>query len=159
MNLFITLDYELFMGVPGTSLKSLVEPMSKLTKVADKYGVKFVVFVDAAYLYRLHQLKSTCSDLLSEYELVSTNVRELEDDGHDIELHFHPQWLYSDYDNINHKWIMDYEHYKMSDMDRCVLEKHLLKQKHCLMVLLEETQLLLELVDILSIHLMVMQVF
>jgi hypothetical protein len=115
MDIFLTLDYELFMGgVTGSPLNSLIKPMRKLTAVAEKYGAKFIVFVDAAYLLRLKALSDRYENLKDDYILVSQHIKELEQSGHDVELHFHPQWLYSTYNG--EKWEMDLAHYKFSDM-------------------------------------------
>jgi len=124
MDIFFTLDYELFLGRrPGTPEKCLIQPMSELSTISEKYGVKFTIFVDAAYLYRLSQLSVLYTQLKKDYELVANNIRKLEEEGHDIELHFHPQWLYSDYDSINNRWNMDLKHYKLSDIPKEELER------------------------------------
>lgn len=124
MDLYLTLDYELFMGKEtGTPENCLITPMEELLKIADKYKAKFVIFADAAYLLRMYQLMHSCPQLEKDFHIVSNNLRELDNLGHDIELHFHPQWLYSDYDNENNKWIMDIAHYKFSDMDSFFLNR------------------------------------
>lgn len=114
MKTYITLDYELFMGVSGTPEKCLVAPMNFLTEMLDRYGVKLNIFVDAAYLLRLHELKCEYSQLQRDYDLVISHIQRLDKEGHAIQLHLHPQWLYSEF-NGSH-WILDYTHYKLSDL-------------------------------------------
>lgn len=87
--------------------------MEALTKMLDKYGIKVNVMVDAAYLYRMNQLKDTDSRIADEYNLVSDNVRSLAEQGHAIQFHFHPQWIHTEY--VDGHWKMDMEHYKLSD--------------------------------------------
>lgn len=112
---YITLDYELGMGkITGTPEKCLIEPMYHLTELTDKFGIKLNVFVDAAYLLRLRALKDEFSQLQKDYEIVISNVTKLDSEGHSIQLHLHPQWLYSNFDG--EKWNLDFEHYKLSDM-------------------------------------------
>ena len=109
MDLFITLDYELFMGKKTGSVEScLLSPMNSFISMLDRYGIKATIFVDAAYLLRLSELKDKHDKLKSDFELISDHLKCLEQDGHDIQLHFHPQWIYSDYDSK--QWIMDFEH-------------------------------------------------
>lgn len=117
MNIYITLDYELFMGKKtGTPMNCLFKPMNMLCSVAEKHGARFIVFVDAAYLLRLKELE--CDDFKS----VCENIKELEFRGHDIEMHFHPQWLYSE--NKDGLWDMNLGIYKISDMPKVhVLQK------------------------------------
>lgn len=120
MDLFITIDYELFMGKKTGCVEScLLSPMSSFISMLDRYGIKATIFVDAAYLLRLNELKDKYHNLKTDFELISDHLRDLEQDGHDIELHFHPQWIYSDYDSK--QWIMDFEHYKLSDLPENIL--------------------------------------
>lgn len=114
MNGYITLDYELFLGESGTPEKCLVEPMNHLTKMTDKYGIKMNVFVDAAYLLRLRELKEDYLRLRMDYETVTNHIKELDAEGHAIQLHLHPQWCYSTFDG--EKWLIDMDHYKLCDM-------------------------------------------
>ena len=115
MNGHITLDYELFMGkTTGTPEKCLVEPMEQLMDMVDKYNVKMNVFVDAAYLLQVRKLKEKYPQLQRDYEAVVHNVQEIDQRGHAVQLHLHPQWCYSTYDG--EKWILDMDHYKLSDM-------------------------------------------
>lgn len=117
MNVYFTLDYELFLGEKtGTPENCLIRPMDELCKVADKHHFKYVIFVDATYLLRMQQLKGRYKEVDRQFDLVSNHVKSLAEQGHDIELHFHPQWLYSDWDEATQQWIMDRDHYKLSDM-------------------------------------------
>lgn len=118
MNIFVTLDYELFLGCkPGTPENSLIHPMNDLCACADKYNAKYIIFVDSAYLLRLYQLKNKFDQIGKDYELVSSHILFLHNAGHDIQLHFHPQWIYSEWDAKNNCWLLDMEHYKLSDME------------------------------------------
>ena len=113
MKAYITLDYELFMGTKvGTINNCLIKPMNALTKMLDKYNIKCNIFVDAAYLLRLYQLKEN-KQIEEQFQLVTQHIQNLSKQGHAILFHFHPQWLYSKYED---GWIMDFEHYKISDM-------------------------------------------
>lgn len=116
MKTFFTLDYELFMGEKtGTVDKCLITPMEKLLEVTCKYDIKMTIFVDAAYLLRMSQLLDAEPSLRSDYEKVVANIKALDSMGHDIELHFHPQWLFSDYKEG--VWNLDMMHYKLSDVE------------------------------------------
>lgn len=115
MNIFFTLDYELFLGLEtGTLQNSIIIPLRHFTDMLDKYNVKTTIFVDAAYLLRIRQLKTNSPALENDYSLVCNNIAELSNQGHDIELHFHPQWIYSNYND--QKWDFDANHYKLSDL-------------------------------------------
>jgi len=117
MNVFLTFDYELFLGEKtGTPENCLIRPMEELCKVADRHGVRFVIFADAAYLLKMQQLSGQSPEIQRQYEMVCDHLRALSCQGHDIQLHFHPQWLYSTWDDESKEWKMDREHYKLSDL-------------------------------------------
>lgn len=117
MRIFLTLDYELYLGAnTGSPENCLVRPMDELCRVSDLYGFRYVIFVDAAYILRLSQLSIKYPQLAKDYEMVTQNIKKLVNLKHDVQLHFHPQWLHSEYDQINKKWILNKMPYKLSDM-------------------------------------------
>lgn len=119
MNIFLTFDYELFLGnTTGTIQNCLIYPMNQIAHVLNKYGVKMVVFVDATYLLRMKELKGIHNQLELDYLTVTNHIKQLSDDGHDIQFHFHPQWFSSDYDEKDCRWRMNPTYYKISDLPR-----------------------------------------
>ena len=117
MNIIITLDYELFLNdITGTVNNCLIKPMQEIQKICEKHDFKLTIFVDAAYLYRLTELKKDYPALEEDYKNTVDNIKWLAKLGHDIQLHIHPQWYYSNYNGK--EWILDWDHYKLSDMPR-----------------------------------------
>lgn len=112
---YLTLDYELFMGKSGTPYNCLILPMKKLRTTIDRLGIKATIFVDSAYLLRMEELKESQGILFSDFSEVVKNIKELQAESHSIQLHLHPQWLYSSFDGIS--WQMDKDHYKLSDIN------------------------------------------
>lgn len=118
MNIYITLDYELFLGrVTGTPENCLFRPMDALMQALEKTDTKLTIFADGAYLVRMSELKEKHSQLQIDYQNVLDNIKEISERGHSVQYHFHPQWLYSDFDEKN-GWIMDLDHYKLSDVPK-----------------------------------------
>lgn len=115
MNIYITLDYELFLGTQTGSVDNcLIRPTFALLEVLERYGVKASFFVDAAYLMRVTQLMAEADALKHDYNNITKQIKQLDRLGHSIQFHFHPQWIYSQYENG--AWKMDFEHYKLEDM-------------------------------------------
>ena len=143
MNIFITLDYELFLGNETGSVQNcLIRPMHELCNVTNKYNVPLTVFVDAAFLLRLYESRTLCPDLQRDWNEITHNLQEMSRQGHDIQLHFHPQWLFSTYNIKDNKWNMDLSHYKMSDIhDRGLLEDSFSKSKQLLETIIGERTL------------------
>lgn len=114
MDVFLTLDFELFLGAESGSVdKCLVEPMTRLAQTAQKHGARFTLFVDTTYLNRLKDF-SHVAELRKDYDDVTGLLRKLRSEGHDLQLHIHPQWLYSEY--VDRRWQIDSTHYKLSDI-------------------------------------------
>lgn len=117
MKIFITLDYELVLGRrPGSVKSCLVQSTEALCQMLQVYNVPVTFFVDCAYLLRMRELKDKHPALQKDYEDVVSNLQYLQNVGHSLQYHFHPQWLYSTYDEEG--WHMDYDHYKLSDVEK-----------------------------------------
>lgn len=115
MNIYLTLDYELFMGsVSGSVQNCLIKPMNRLVERTQNLGVLFTLFVDAAYLFKLSEFKNHNPKLQEDYDCIVNNLRDLVGKGHSIQLHIHPQWYYSTF--ADGQWRIDQSHYKLSDI-------------------------------------------
>jgi len=115
MKIYLTLDYELFLGSSTGSVENcLMKPMKNLCEVADKYGVKFTLFVDATYLLALKKHLYNPS-LQMDYQKIKEHLLCLKDSGHSLQLHIHPHWLYANYDG--EKWITIPNHYRLSQLE------------------------------------------
>lgn len=137
MRTFLTLDYELFMGdVCGSIQNCLITPVNKLLDVLNKYNIKATFFVDSSLLYRMNELRPQYRSLQKEWELLTENIRLLHNSGHDVELHIHPQWYFSNYNGIS--WIMDLDHFKLSDMNRNEVDDYVRKSQELLESLIEK---------------------
>ncbi|MDT0606240.1 polysaccharide deacetylase family protein [Croceitalea rosinachiae] len=114
MNIFITLDYELFFGKnSGSCEKCIIEPTNALLKIVDLYQIKFTCFVDAGYLVRLNNQKDEFPQLAKDWNRITDQIKYLSANGHGIELHVHPHWEDSFFNGK--EWIFDTSRYKLSD--------------------------------------------
>ena len=127
MNVYITFDYELFLGKQTGSVKAcLIRPSQQLLKISEKVaGLKYVFFVDTLYLLKLKEFSAQSQNLNNEWYVVTEQLRAFVEKGHDVQLHLHPQWFYSTFDNEGNRWVLDFEHYKLSDCPIRDVEKML----------------------------------
>lgn len=132
MNVYITLDYELFLNdITGDVDHCLITPTNELLKVLDKNQIKATFFVDMAYVYRINELCEQYTSLQEDYDKVVRQVKKLVEHGQKIGLHIHTQWFYSTYNGK--EWHIDFDHYKLSDMpeqeaiDKFILCKRMLE--------------------------------
>lgn len=131
MNIYLTLDYELYMGAKsGTVRNCLITPMNKLLGITRDFGVHFTVFVDAAYLYRISELKGQSVMLQNDYDAICENLRELVLAGNSVQLHIHPQWYFSTISDG--EWQISQNCYKLSDIPSDQLSSLFSKSKQLL---------------------------
>jgi hypothetical protein len=114
MNIFLTLDYELYFGDRhGTVEGCMLQPTRELIKIGDATGARMTFFVDVGFLIKLDEFSSEFPQLKQEYALVAIQLRELVAKGHDVQLHIHPHWEDCVYDGT--KWNIDVTRYKLDD--------------------------------------------
>ena len=131
MKVLLTLDYELFNGYKaGTARNSLITPTDELRKILNKHNFKATFFVDTCYLNRLAELKSQHPQLQEDYELIIEQLKTLKSEGHDIQLHLHPNWLRATYDGT--QWHSNTDDYKLSDLEPQDAESLFLDGVNCL---------------------------
>lgn len=131
MKILLTLDYELFLGEKtGSVQKCLIEPMELLQTNTNPWNVKFTLFVDAVYLYRLKTYTTTYPELREDFAAIAEHLKTLQTQGHDIQLHIHPHWWFSHYNGK--RWMLDNEHYKLSDLTEKEAQDIFTTSKECL---------------------------
>lgn len=115
MNIFLTFDYELFFGDnPGTVGKCMIEPTNELRSIAAKHQIKMVFFVDVGYLVRGREFAKDNPILAEDLDRVENQIVELVQEGHDIQLHIHPHWERSKFEQG--KWSIQTDgSYKLDD--------------------------------------------
>ncbi|GAA0872767.1 hypothetical protein GCM10009117_19140 [Gangjinia marincola] len=112
MNIFITLDYELFFGAhTGSVQESIIKPTNHLTELLDPYNISATFFVDSGYLLALERQKKQYPQLEDDYTVIKNQLKELVAKGHSIELHIHPHWEDSFFDGK--KWHMNTKRYRL----------------------------------------------
>jgi hypothetical protein len=93
MRSLLTLDYEVYFGSnTGSVQRTLLEPTQALLRIAMKHGAKMAFFVDAGFLLRLRGEMHKSARLREEHDAVCRQLESLAGDGHEIQLHIHPHW-------------------------------------------------------------------
>lgn len=116
MNIFVTLDYELFFGKSGSVEHCLIKPTDSLLESADEFNIKLNFFVDAGYLVKLQELKKEAPQLQKDYQKVKEQIQRLVKNGHRVELHIHPHWEDSYFKD--NEWVFNTTRYKLNDFTK-----------------------------------------
>lgn len=112
MNIFITLDYEIFFGSrTGSVDRCLIKPTQALMEVSKKHNIQYTFFVDIGFIRRLKHFSSKHPVLKEDYKKIIQQLKELVNSGHDLQLHIHPHWEKSVYDGKG--WVIDYSKYRL----------------------------------------------
>ncbi|MGK0471095.1 MAG: hypothetical protein ACJAR0_001570 [Candidatus Azotimanducaceae bacterium] len=129
MRLIIGLDYELFFGRSTGSIEHcLIEPMTALMKVLDKYGVRVTLFVDSGYLVKLQETGQQ-----KELSIIQSQLNLLAKRGHDLQLHIHPHWEDSHF--TDNGWDLDTTRYRLhnfpADQKNEIVSRYKAALTHC----------------------------
>ncbi len=113
MNIFITIDYELFFGKKSGSIEnSIIKPVEKFLNILKTYNLSAVIFVDAGYLLNLRVYKKKYPVLEKEYQLLINNLEKLNKNNCDIQLHIHSHWEDSYFNGET--WIFETDRYSLT---------------------------------------------
>ena len=113
--LALTHDWELRGDGSGDIEQIQFAPLRKLLEIYRKHSARTTFLPDVIQQVRFRQLESEHSELKSWADKWDGHVREAFRQGHDIQLHLHPQWRDGRYQNgrwhLNGDWsILNYNH-------------------------------------------------
>jgi len=117
INLFLTFDYELPLGGWTVSPEAaLIEPTRQLLALCEKLAVHAVFFIDVLSLIRFRELENDSFE-----QSVREQLAEMIRQDHDIQLHLHPHWFTSSFENGIYKpskdfRLADFNEKEISDM-------------------------------------------
>ncbi len=138
MNIYITLDYEIYFGENhGTVEKCIIYPTSELIRIAEKHKVRFSFFVDCGFILKLDEYRKKYPQLEKDYIAITKQLKYLANTGHDIQLHIHPHWEDSYFNG--ERWIIDVKRYKLADFNENEITDIVYRYKQVLTVLTNKT--------------------
>jgi hypothetical protein len=98
INLVLTHDWELRGNGSGDIERIQFAPMRKLLKIYNKFGVRVSYTPDLMQQLAFRKLEGQHPELRSLADSWDEHLREAFRQGHDIQLHTHPQWLGAEYE-------------------------------------------------------------
>ena len=103
--LALTHDWELRGDGSGDIEQIQFAPLRQLQKIYAKFGARTTFLPDVMQQLRFRQFESKHPELKEWADSWNEHVRTAFRQGHDIQLHLHPQWLNARYENG--RWQMD----------------------------------------------------
>ncbi|WP_112378017.1 hypothetical protein [Flagellimonas maritima] len=89
----------------------MIKPTKRLLEIADEFNFKCVFFVDSGYLLALKKFMKDYPRLKEDYKAVSSQIKFLSQQGHQIQLHIHSHWEDSFYNGTS--WIFNLSRYRL----------------------------------------------
>nr|WP_164969312.1 hypothetical protein [Halarcobacter anaerophilus] len=96
----------------------------------NKYGIKASFFVDSGYLIKLDEYRKKYNILEENYQNIVTQIKNLSNNGHDIQLHIHPHWEDSYFNG--EKWIINTKRYRLQEFNDNEIDNIVFKYKKIL---------------------------
>lgn len=94
LNIIITVDYEIFGNGKGDVKKHILNPTDRLLDISDKFNVPLTIMFEAYEFIAYERYNNEIQNDLgySPAKLIREQVKNAYDNGHDIQLHVHPQF-------------------------------------------------------------------
>ena len=99
-SLILTLDYELYGNGSGNIYTHIIEPTERILALAEEYNAKITFFVEVVEFWRIEDewLKgNTMGYEHNPIEDIRKQLQKAHKQGHDVQLHIHPQWSDAEY--------------------------------------------------------------
>jgi peptidoglycan/xylan/chitin deacetylase (PgdA/CDA1 family) len=116
MNLILTFDYELYGDGSGDIFKHIIEPTNKILDCCKKHNIKTTIFFEIIEFIKLEELWNKGNKMgydSNPIDAIKNQIKLAAIDGHDIQLHIHPQWINALY--VNNKWVVDFSNWRLGD--------------------------------------------
>jgi hypothetical protein len=126
-----TIDYEIFGNGSGDIKKCLLETSEVFINLAEKYNVKLTFFFEAMEYFKFVEFDEILVNNLkySPGKLISEQLIKIINKNHDIQLHFHPQWIGAELDPSLNTWSVDLQKWRVADLSKDEILDFLTKGK------------------------------
>ncbi|MEN6328519.1 MAG: hypothetical protein ABFD18_20210 [Syntrophomonas sp.] len=135
IGLALSNDWELFGDGSGDYYNIQHKPLQELLTAAKSYDARISVMAEYCQQQAFKELgkdqQKWAGDIANSWEQILINTIQ---QGHDVQLHIHPQWLNARYKQD--KWILDYSKWAFSSLNTGEMIEVLTKGKHYLETLL-----------------------
>ena len=111
LHLILTVDYEVFGNGSGCVNKCVIEPVERMMHIAETFYAPLTFFVEAMEFQAMHGTKQFREASIK----VSDQIKSAVKNGHDAQLHLHPQWTNARL-NESMNWTLDMSRWRIGDI-------------------------------------------
>ena len=116
--IILTSDYEVWGDGSGCVEQCVIKPTSQILNIANKYKAPVTFFFDVCEYWAFEQIEKR-GDFENDYRPATMMKRQLQEaikHNHDVQLHFHPQWLSYQFIS-NQLWKLDFRYWRLSKVN------------------------------------------
>ncbi len=120
----VTIDYELFGDGSGSIQRDMLQPTLELLSFFNARNIKATFFIEVLELFAMEkavQVGEGDPSLANDMSAVRDQLKRIVAEGHDIQLHLHPQWHGASWSAEG--WILGSKHYGLLQWGEQVLEE------------------------------------
>lgn len=133
LNLMFHDDWEIFGDGSGDVSTSMIKPASQILKVCNKYQVPYTFFVEVGQQFAM--LNSEFFYHNEDAKLWEAFLKGAVSEGHDVQLHFHPQWIDANWEG--NQWKLNFAKWSIANLPYKEIKHWLYKGKEYLENLLQ----------------------
>lgn len=109
-----TTDYEIFGNGSGCVEKCMIEPTDRMAAILESANAKLTIFLDVCEFWAFEE-EYAKGNLKEDWSgLIRSQLQRLVYRGHDVQLHFHPQWL--DYTFNRSSWRLNFDLWRIGKL-------------------------------------------
>jgi len=132
-DIVLTFDYELFGDGSGDVFTDVIKPTNSILDHCAQRDIKVTIFVEIIEFIKLREewVKGNRMGYVEDpIKAITTQLQMAALNGHDIQLHIHPQWVNAKYEDGN--WIVDFDNWRLGDFSstKYTLKDLLLESKN-----------------------------
>lgn len=116
ISLVLTLDYELWGDGSGNLFQQIIIPTNSILNICKENKIKITIFFEAIEYIKLKEEWEKGNSMgynKNPIQAIEDQLQKAALDGHDIQLHIHPQWANAEYSNG--KWEIDESNWRLGD--------------------------------------------
>lgn len=116
MNLVLTFDYELFGDGSGDVFEQMIKPTDEILRICESHGIKTTLFFEVLEYMKLKEeweMGNNMGYSKNPIVAIEEQVQRAAQNGHDIQLHLHPQWVHAQW--TAKEWKLDMDNWRLGD--------------------------------------------
>jgi hypothetical protein len=112
----LSVDYEIFGNGSGDVLQHVVQPTASMARICRDYGAPLTVFFEAEEYHSFVEYRQPLTQALGydPAQKIADQVAALAAQGHDFQLHLHPEWVGARFENG--RWLLHRDHRTVDDL-------------------------------------------